>query len=273
MVDITQKPDTRVTSMNDEIFATSRNANGINVYDANTQAWLQFLPVSDLADVQGIAACPVNRCLYVTDSSDSYVYKISRDDSTMYVRSSTALYPAGVSVDLTNSVVLVCCVEGVIHQFDLDLELQGVVNFQNVDFDSPWHIVVDRSATGGDDSREPLYFISNDNQLQLASRSRELYRYGNKTPGADDGELNSPFEMQQLANGNILVADSGNSRVILLDRTLKFIRVVLTLDGHNHGGFCKPMSICLHEPTGKLWFGAFNGDVIIENVSDIPELK
>lgn len=77
-----------------------------------------------------------------------------------------------------------------------------------------------------------------------------LQAYGSDKAGSRPGELSEPRQLQRMANGSILVADTGNNRIVQLDANMQFVREIpLPFDGFSR----RPLSFYLDEVFCKLW--------------------
>jgi len=58
-----------VSTLDDEVFVVLRRATQVDVYDAATMKIRRLLPLSSSAsgENRGLAVCPVNKCVYVSD--------------------------------------------------------------------------------------------------------------------------------------------------------------------------------------------------------------
>ena len=67
--------------------------------------------------------------------------------------------------------------------------------------------------------------------------------------GPNSEQMNSLVYLSVDGNGNVLVVDDCNSRVLLLDSNLKFLRVILSAEKH---GLQLPSRIILDESNGRM---------------------
>lgn len=105
--------------------------------------------------------------------------------------------------------------------------------------------------------------------MSFGRANKELFKYGTENPGSEPGQLSDPSELQTLANGSILLIESGNGQLVMLNRDLQYIRTIPTpVDG----GLQCPISFCLHQAAGRLWLSNEN-QLLVYDVSNIQELK
>ena len=84
--------------------------------------------------------------------------------------------------------------------------------------------------------------------------------------GSGDGQMKSPADVDLAANGDLLVLDKGNNRVVRFDRSsLKFISKFGTT-GTANGQFTAPNSLAV-DPSGNIWV-ADSGNYRVEEFSD-----
>lgn len=166
--------------------------------------------------------------------------------------------------------MLVCLVNGLVHEYDLSLNYIGAVKLAGPPHFYPWHAV--RITPGDADARDVFYAVTSEHAIGVASARNELYVYGdrNRDERWKRGKpLQDPRELVRLGNGNYLVADFGNDRVVVLSESLKLVRVLPTpVDG----GLTEPLTLCFDELSSTLWVGALN-NLLKYDVSGLPEFS
>jgi YD repeat-containing protein len=95
---------------------------------------------------------------------------------------------------------------------------------------------------------------------------RPSWTYSFGTLGSGDGQVKSPADVDLAANGDLLVLDKGNNRVVRFDRSsLKFISKFGTA-GPDNGQFSAPNSLAV-DPSGNIWV-ADSGNYRVKEFSD-----
>lgn len=252
-----------MAALDNELFVAFDNANGIDIYEYDTNSWkLQKHIYSQLSLVNGLACCPVNKCLYATNGYMT-LYKINLEnmiENSIQIEGA----PVGVSVNTSNNVVVVCSVTGLVKEFDKNLKFIRKIDLF-VRLKNPYQAV--QVGNNSNDPRLTHYVICGDGKVILVSSIQELSTYGEDN---NPELLDDPIGLQQLSNGSILVTDLGNSRVLLLDKSLNFIRVMRVSMVVN-GTKVRPGAVYFYEKTGQLCIGT-SDCLLIYLVSHIAEL-
>ena len=82
-----------------------------------------------------------------------------------------------------------------------------------------------------------------------------VHSYG-QSQTSDVGPLMYPAGLAVTKNDNILVADSGNNRILSVDRSMGCVQeLALSVDG----GIQQPIDLCLDESRGRLYVGVHSG--------------
>jgi DNA-binding beta-propeller fold protein YncE len=94
-----------------------------------------------------------------------------------------------------------------------------------------------------------------------------LGSYGNSTMGAGPGQMNTPSSLAVNKDGFVIVADSANNRILVLDPTLTEARPLLI-----NITIFTPVGLSLDESVGRLYVGELYGSfrvLVIDNVFDL----
>jgi len=242
-----------VTSLDDEVFVSRYGSQQIEVYDASTFALQRHLSVPDLgAQQQGIAACPRNRCLYVSDDHNSGVHRVDLVDSMEPVKMwSVASRPVGLSVNREHNLVVACCEANVLQEYTTLGTFVNEIRLQVCVLTSPWHAV--QLSTG-------VYVVSQNTSPGLVTvvglGGQVVYSYGqSQTSGI--GPMSGPSSLAVTANDDIFVADEHNDRVLSINRATSSVQV---LDLSVDGGIQAPRGMCLDSSRGRLYIGEWGGE-------------
>jgi len=108
-----------IGSFGDEVFVVLNEATQVDVYDAATMSIQRRLPLPSSAtgSYRGLAACPVNRCVYVSDFGSDVIHRVSVDSETPATFWSVARWPHGVSLTTSNNVLAACKAANTIQEY------------------------------------------------------------------------------------------------------------------------------------------------------------
>lgn len=105
-----------------------------------------------------------------------------------------------------------------------------------------------------------IYVISTRNVVEAVnSESKRIAIYSGSI-GVDPASRFGPVDMTIDSNGNILLAEPKDNAIHLLDKSLKFQRLLLT----GEDGLTGPRSVTL-DPWGYLWVGCSDGQIRVFN--------
>ena len=98
-----------VTSLGDDVFVVRYCSQQVEVYDAVTLTLQRRLVVPGLDEwFTGLAACPINNCLYASDWDNDCVYRVELPGSYAVKKWRVASYPAGLSVNNEHNLIVAC---------------------------------------------------------------------------------------------------------------------------------------------------------------------
>jgi len=239
-----------VTSLGDEVFVARYSSQKVEVYDARTLSLQRSITVPGLGrEVYGLIACTSNNCLYVSDWCNRSIHRAELTGSNAVTKWSVTNSPAGLSVNRAHNVVVACrdankLQEYTTHGFPVrEICLQAGVT-------QPWHAV---QLSSGDyvvgQWRSPgvVNVVGVDGQVR--------HSYG-RSQTSDVGQMKHPLGLAVTKNGDILVADCGNHRILSMNSSRSSIQeLALPVDG----GIQSPWSLCLDESRGRLFVGETAG--------------
>lgn len=264
--DSTTKPITGVTVLMKELFVTQMKLSQVAVYNAVTLKLKRTIkPISNF-DPWDLASCTRNQCLYMCISRNeghgADILRFEKDGSLLkrwsVVGGSSSRGGGTMSLCRHNSNIVVCLTEdNQIQEFSSNGQLVQTVQLQpSASIRQPCHALktTDRHFVichgNSEDATHRVCAINSDGVL--------LKSYGKKK-GSDkqQQQLNRPVYLTEDANGNVLVADMRNSRVLLLNSALDFQRELIsaTNKSNNGGGLRLPNRICLDEEHSRLFVG------------------
>lgn len=122
--------------------------------------------------------------------------------------------------------------------------------------DSSWTLDSRITAT----CEQNIYVISKRNVVEAVnSESKRIATYAGSI-GVDPASRFGPLDMTVDSKGNVLLAKPNDNAIHLLDKSLKFQRLLLT----GEDGLTGPRSVTL-DPSGYLWVGCSDGQIRVFN--------
>jgi len=248
-----------IATLNDELFVVrSPNKEHIEVYDVEAYALRRRLAVAGLSDViKGMTSCAMNNCLYVSDSWKNAVHRIELAGDgryrTLWWRVDRR--PMGLSVNADNNVLVSFWTRPFrIHEYTTGGSLVREIRLQST-LEWPLHAT---QLASGQFVVSHGFGNSSHRVCIVDERGRAVLSYG----GRSDPSLGQLAGPKQLAvdarSGSIIVADSENHRLIVLDRFLNRSRdlgVTVDVDGGLRG----PYALHLDEARDRLYVGEWMG--------------
>jgi DNA-binding beta-propeller fold protein YncE len=258
-------PVTSLTTYNDQLFFCRHLSASIMIYDSTNFRQIGSIIVAGSDnDFYGLAPSLADDLLYASNTNEQKVYtvKLPLDTSTTSIaptaKWSMALKPNGLSVNGANNVLVTMRTK--IEEYTSNGTLvrrvpNNYYNFQAVEqFDGM--IAVSSYSTLNAVS---LWYTNGTFQNN----------YGSITAGSGVGMLNFPFGLAVDKDGFILVCDSGNNRVVVLNPTLSEARELPTSAA---GTLNSPRALWLDQSKGRLYVGEYNSPcrvLVFENLFDI----
>ena len=254
-----------VTSLGDDVFVVRDNSQQIEVYDAETFKLKRNITVPGLGPYpRGLAACTINYCVYVSEGDNSSIHRVELSGSKPVKKWSVARGPRGLSVNKACNLVVACCGANKLQEYTTRGSLVREIRLQagatteigllfgpiSMGVTDPWHAV--QLSTGH-------YVVSQDTSPGVVSvvgvdgQVIHSYRQSRKP---DFGQMKYPRSLAVTKNGDILVADEGNDRILSIIRSTGCVQeLALSVDG----GMQAPMGLCLDEPRGRLYVAEYGG--------------
>jgi len=241
-----------VTSLGDEVFvAHSGNSQKVKVYDAGTLSLQRSITVPGLSEEpRCLIACIRNSCLYVSDWSHHSIHRAELTGSNAVTKWSVANSPAGLSVNKAHNVVVTCYSARKLQEYTTHGSLVREICLQ-AGVTSPWHAT---QLSSGDyvvsQYRSPAGVVS-----VVGVDGQVRHSYG-QSQTSDVRQMKYPRGLAVTKNDDILVADSGNNRILSMNSSLSSIQeLALPVDG----GIKDPYCLCLDELQGRLYVGEYGG--------------
>ena len=238
-----------VTSLGDDVFVMRYNdQEQVEVYDAETLTLQRRITVRGLvvSSPRGSTACPRNKCLYVSDTSNK-IHRVELSGRNTVKTWSVGRRPAGLSVNIAHNLVVACYGANNLQEYTTHGSLVREICLQS-GVSSPWHAI--QLSTGD-------YVVSQWKSPGVVSvvgvDGQVIHTYG-QSQTSDVGPMNHPSGLAVTKNDDILVADQYNNRILSINRSTGYVQeLALSVDG----GIQHPFGLCLDESRGRLYVGEF----------------
>ena len=235
-----------VTQLHDVVYIVWARSSTILRFNATTHERLTDIHVKGLRMPKDIVACEQTSQLYVADFMKC-VWRVSADGADiklLLTMSSTGQFiPTSLSVTSTRLLVTSEVTKQLIQFNSLGNELRRVQLSVDMVLE---HAVESPTAT----------FIVSHHDAQLKQWQISEVNVDGQVLRQFFGSRLSPLGWTQHiaidSHGNVLVADAGNSCILLLDAQLKLRRVII--DEHQLN-YELPRRLCYRESTGQLMVG------------------
>ena len=255
-------PVSGVTSLGDEVFVMRYDeSQQVEVYDAMSFTLQRRLSVPGLGLSYGLAACASNKCLYAYDFDDNCVHRVKLSGSNAVIKWSVKEWPTGLTVNKAKNVLIMSKSEPKLQQFSTHGTLLQTFQLQS-DIECPRGVAELSSGQ---------FVICNAGQdhcvCLLDDKGAVVRKYGS-TPGSELTKMKLPVGLAVDRHDNILVADSGNNRLLVLDRSLTSAHEMsVSVDGGQLGD---PVSLWYDKSRDRLYIGEDKGHrvIIIDNLKN-----
>ena len=241
---------TAVTSLGDDVFVARLDSQQVEVYDAATLTLQRRLTVPGLGTwPSGLAACPINNCLYAADYGQDRLHRVELSDCNAVKKWSVARCPGGLSVNSKHNLIVACSKANKLQEYtnhgslvrEICLEAGVTCLYHAIQLSSGNYVVSQCTSPG---------------VVSVVGVDGQVVRSYGQSETSDVGQMKYPASLAVSKNNNILVADEGNNRILSINSTLGSVRdLALSVDGGIH----QPRSLCLDESRGRLYIGEFGG--------------
>jgi len=241
-----------VTSLENHVYVVRNRKAVVEVYDAGTMTIKQHLPVAKALDVSVIIACPRFRCLYVGDWNISSIYRLDLSGSSAKKKWSVGRTPEGLSVNGAGNLLVSCMDENKLQEYTTRGDLVREIRLREGVM-SPWHAI---QLSSGD------YVVSQytlPGAVSLVAADGRLLRSFKQASPQSDIKVKTmkyPAYLAIYKNGDILVADRGNDRILALDSALARVKefpISAEVD------LTRPYALWLDEENDLLYVGEMRG--------------
>ena len=235
-----------VTSVDDRLFVLrSPSQQSIEVYDLKTfTLQQQTLKVNGLSNNSwnGLTSCVVNKCLYVSDHKNATVYKVQLTVDNKISKWSVGGGPRGLSINTACNLLVACYKDKKIQEYTTSGSLVREICLKSNDGKLliPLHVI---QLTSG----QFVVCCSNwtnkvSDVVEVDTKGRVVVSYTNQLQSTTQHKFNFPRRLSVDKNNEfILVADSWNNRIVILNRSLNCCARelnVMSVDGGLQGPTC-----------------------------------
>jgi len=195
-----------LASLGDEVFVLRQpSQQQIDVYDAAT-----FALHHEIA-VPGLGKCPSNRCLYASDLHNDSVHRVKLSGSNAVEKWKVARRPFGLSVNKAHNVVVACYDANTLQEYTTHGSLVREIPVQAAGQNS-WHAV--QLSSNGDYA--VCHFTSPGVVSVVGVNGQVVSSYRQTSDGR---QMKCPRGLAVTKNDDILVADSDNNIILLIQRS------------------------------------------------------
>jgi len=259
-----------VTTLNDKIFVVYDELPFIVVYmSQKPYSRLPNISINGLKNPSNIAAG--SRCLYVSDTGSVAVWRVKAADSKVDQWLS-GLIAWSLSVTSEEKLVLLVWVDlqgsieernatwhGEIHVYSAGAVKETVIKLSR-DITVPLHVVMTTRKTFIVNYGLPWHEMNRMCEVDMTGRMLKAF---GSAPGRDVGQLYSPSYISLDDEERIIVADSSNDRVLLLNRQLMLQRVLVKWRPQSFDDVQGPLKLHYDRHSGRLLVGLHTGHVDI----------
>ena len=253
-----------VTVLFDQVFVVHFGTPEVEVYDSNTLNLTSRLPVDGLVNPWDLTSCSKFQCLYISDWHGGVIHRVELGGATTRWKVNDRLFGLSVTPDPDFHLLVTCDDARKLKEFTTNGTLVREIILQE-DLVNPLHaiqfdgqFIVSHASWDSD----PLHRVCIVNSTGHATRC-----YGGP-PGSVAGQLNVPLHLVVDGEGNVLVADRNNQKVLLLNKTLDYVGELVST--HNSGrSRLLPGRLCLDVSRGRLFVADVSqNDVLVFQVRD-----
>ena len=244
-----------VTSGN-SLFVTICNSSKVHVFDADTFIPQPDIPVAGLSNPWDMAA--TDEMLYVSDTRVE-IFCIRLLGRQVISWPVIARLPVTLSVNKNGNVIASTSATNELAEYTPDGVLQRTIALQG-DVINPGRAIQIETTSWGNHGDEFLVCHTGGGNLHricLIDYQGQLLRSFGGSPGSGDANLNLPYRFVVDRNGFILVADHFNSRVVLLDKQLNYVKDLIS-QSNDFNGYC--FTACLDENKGRLYSADYSNN-------------
>ena len=253
-----------LTSLNNQLFVLRwPSQQEIEVYDTSTFTFQRTLRVPGLSDkyLNSLTSCVTNNCLYVADHGNYTVYKVELGANNYINKISVWQVgngPCGLSVNTACNVLVTYYLDNKIQEYTTRGELVHEIKLQSNDVTEPMHAIeltCNKFVVCLSGPMQGVSVIDKQGRVVISYRNNEQTKL-----------LNDPRHLAVDKNDCILVADTNNNRIVMLNASLSSARCLpVSLDG----GLKQPRCLHFDESRSRLFVGEYVGQrvLVFDNVT------
>ena len=221
-------------------------------------------PVDGLVNPGDLTSCSKFRCLYISDWDGGVIHRVELGGATTRWKVNDRPFGLSVTPDPDFHLLVTCVDARELKEFTTNGTLVRKIRLQE-DLVHPLHAIQFDGqfiVSHGWLYSDPLHRVCIVNSTGHATRC-----YGGSRWSAA-GQLDAPRHLAVDEEGNVLVADCNNKRVLLLNKTLDYVRELVSTQNSGRSRL-EPWRLCLDVSRGRL-FVADGGqnDVLVFKVRD-----
>jgi len=258
----TGKSITGLAILDNELFVVTGGSSDIDVYDSVELSFSRRMNLKELIYPVDITSCNKSKCLYILDAKG-----VPKSDEILRVDSNAKLiknwsigYCTGYAVSITDESNVIVSVHYLLKEYSPDgqfiNDIRLLVGDEWTDMYHPIQHAIKFSSGSGS---KPIEHVVR--TMREYDRLIELLDVRRGGPNIEQMEY--PFFLSVDVNGNVLVIDVGNSRVLLLwfDSYVRFKIEILSKEKH---GLLHPWRIVLDETNGRMLVADSSGILIFQ---------
>ena len=238
--------------MSDQVFVVRRATTEVELYDSNTLKLTSRIPVDGLVDPWDMTSCRKFRCLYIADLYTREIHRVELNGATTRWKVTDEPDALSVTLDPDYHVLVTFCDAHKLNEFTTNGTLVREILLQE-DMVYPQH------AIQFDGQFIVSHGIDSDqlNRVCIVSSTGHVTRCYGGPAGSAAGQLNIPRHLAVDGQGNVIVADCINKRVLLLNNMLDYVgELVSTRNSYRPKLF--PERLCLNISRGRLFVADFS---------------
>ena len=209
-----------------EIFVVHDRSSQVDAYYTNNFTLSRDITIHGSQNHFAILASARHNCLYINDVGQRVIYRYYLENKII-TQWSVGGDCYGFSLTAANNLLVTMYNDKQIKEFTPDGQLIREISL-DISIQSPWHSVqysddlIVVSDNGG--PRNEIHQV-----CMIDMNGRIIRSYGGRR-GSGVGQLNNPHAIQVDTHGHVLIADTHNYRVVLLNDTLTHLGYIAYLE-------------------------------------------
>jgi len=224
-----------------------------HVYNTTTFNLTRIIPISGSKHLSAIVASPRYNCFYASDFGLELVHRYDLTNNVV-TKWSVGGNSYGISITRSYHLLVTVYTSNQLKEYTQDGNLVRVINLDR-SMERPWNAV---------ELSNDQFVVSHDTPLHrvcIVNASGRIIRSYGGYAGSSIGMLNKPRGLAVDVNGNVLVADSLNGRVVVLSPSLQHLGDI-TIPGYQ---LMEPMGLHFNDLQRRLYVGehSYTGRVFV----------